>query len=195
MNAGPKKLVGQAALLVASLVSAYGALIPAANAEYFNLSDVSFCKLLTFTEIRKATGRAVTGQVGASNSCIWKLAPLKTAVPAKVVQGDEEIRIVARREDELPPTIDGLEGLTGRPLSEGRGAGELDLAKIDPGIEGVHAVCGFYLFSLEMRLTGIDYASVGRGLGAISLTRFNGHESRCFAPTVLPTQYPGLHLP
>jgi hypothetical protein len=99
------------------------------------------------------------------------------------------LQIQARREDELP-RIAGLEGLRGKSLARLPGAADLVFTELDPGVPGVHAICGFYMFSVEFRLTGIDYESIGRELGVSALRRFNGQEQRCFDSAALDLQFP-----
>jgi len=128
------------------------------------VDEVSFCSLLESKEVEGATKRKVIETVSSPNSCEWKLAPKN-----KSDSPNDEIRIIARTEQQLPKTVVGLEDIRGTSLSKSPGAADLYLTEIDPGIEGVHSVCGFYLFSLEMRLPNIDYREVGKALGVVAL--------------------------
>jgi len=162
--------------------------------QIFPVDEVSFCSLLDNKEVEVATGRKVVKTVSAPNSCEWKLAPKSNSDSP-----DDEIRVVARGEAQLPKTVVGLESIRGPSLSKTPGAADLYLTEVDPGIEGVHSVCGFYLFSLEMRLPDIDYRKVGKALGVVALWRFNEApvevDSRCFAEGLIPSQYPDFKIP
>ncbi|MDR3424930.1 MAG: hypothetical protein P4M13_07640 [Alphaproteobacteria bacterium] len=158
----------------------------------FSLDEVSFCSLLENKEVETATKRKVIKTIPSPYSCEWKLAPKD-----KSDSPDDEIRVIARTEQELPKTVIGLEGVKGQSLSKTPGAADLYLTEIDPNIKGVHSVCGFYLFSLEMRLHNIDYQKVGKALGVVALWRFNEapKENTCFADSVIPSQYPDFKIP
>lgn len=162
--------------------------LPAA-AQHFDISEVSMCGLLTPAEIRQFTSRQVVSIHGTFNQCIWELHPLGSSTT------NERIRAIARYEGELPDLPDGIVGLEGierlgPTLSKLGGAGELTLGEVNKGIPGVHAVCGFYLFSLELSIGDIDLKYVGRELGKRALGRFNGPQEHCFASKVPDLQYP-----
>ncbi len=151
----------------------------------FNSEDIAFCGLLTPTEISEFTGHAVVEIRGTTRECTWKLSG----------SGNERITILARYERELPSRIReiGLEGIgrLGKNLAQRSGPADLIMAEIDKGVVGVHAVCYFYLFSLDLSLTSIDLEAAGRELGKRALRRFNGGEERCFVSKVLKSQFPG----
>lgn len=170
---------------------------PLSTAEPFpkntvSFEDISFCSLLENKEVEAATKRKVIKTIPSSYSCEWKLAS-----KSKSDSPDDKIRVIARTEEELPETVNSLEGVKGQSLSKTPGAADLYLTEIDPDVKGVHTVCGFLLFSLEMRLHNIDYQKVGKALGVVALWRFNGapKENACFADSVIPSQYPDFKIP
>jgi hypothetical protein len=145
-----------------------------AQAQKFNLKEVAMCGLLTPDEIERYTGLMVAAVHGGEEQCTWVLA-------SPVGNQKESVTVRVQRESELPAGM-ALEdvGLSGAQLSKLGVASELRFKEIDPGVHGVHAVCGFYAFSLELRLDTGDLTRVGLELGKRALRRFNGTEERCF---------------